>query len=158
MTRHPIHILLLLLCTLGCDGPFSRPIPEPIQYQQRFLMPRFRWEKISDLRYSYQGAVGGESSIARFRLTIDEITRIKTAPTNATSYRPSSKGQIDELKKEFAFCAREGRIPQWFDFPFGKSLLLFEDSGDFTDEHPRFSHKWYVDEDQCVVYFVMIEG
>jgi hypothetical protein len=158
MTRHPLITLLLLLCALGCDGPFSRPIPQPTEYKQRFLTPRFQPEEISDLQYSYRGAVGGESSIARFRLTIEELARIKAATPVATPYKTSSKQEVDELKRTFAFCARDGRIPKWFDFPFSKSLLLFENSGDYTDGHPSFSHKWFVDEDQCVVYFVMTEG
>lgn len=102
--------------------------------------------------------VGGESSIARFRLAIEELARIKAATPVATPYKTSSKQEVDELKRTFAFCARDGRIPKWFDFPFSKSLLLFENSGDYTDGHPSFSHKWFVDEDQCVVYFVMTEG
>ena len=55
-------------------------------------------------------------------------------------------------------CAREGHVPDWFDFPLDHSLPVFVESGDSTEEHPAYSREWYVDEDRGVVYFVMIEG
>ena len=158
MSHYSIIAVLCSFCMLGCDGPFSRAIPKPNDFIHRFLAPRFQPETIFDLQYSYQGAVGGESSIARFQLTRQEVERIKAEIPDAAFFGPASEKEIDELKKLFAFCARGGSVPKWFDFPFDKSLLLFEGSGDDTDIHPDSSHKWYVDEERCVVYFVMIEG
>ncbi len=152
-----ILVLLLMLAANGCRMPFSRPVPTPTQYKEKFLS-FLEPDDVSDLQYSYQGAVGGEASIAKFRLTQEAIGMLRTARPIAVTFKPADQDEIADLKREFANLSGAGRIPKWFDFPFDKSLLLFEESGDNTDECPSFSHKWFVDEDLGIVYFAMVEG
>ena len=151
------EILLLVLLALGCSGPFSRPVPTPTEYKQLFLS-HLAPENIRQLQYSYHGAVGGEASIARFIADDDAIAVIRKAVQSELIYKPDNWNEVQELSRQFAMCAREGRIPKWFDFPFNRSLLLFEDKGDNTNGHPAYSHKWYVDEENGIVYFVLIRG
>lgn len=150
-------ILSVVVCIAGCAAPFSRPIPTESEYKQRFLT-HLEPQQVDALRFSYHGAVGGEASIARFNVDADAISQIRTSAQLEDVYASDDKDAREELKRKIAMCAREGRIPEWFDFPFDKSLPVFTDSGEFTDEHPAYSHQWYVDEDRDIVYFVMIEG
>ncbi|WP_417377460.1 hypothetical protein [Gimesia maris] len=151
------QLLLLVFLVTGCPAPFSRPVPTESEYKRRFLS-QLAPAQITDLRFSYHGAVGGEASIARFKVDADTISQIRTSAQLEDVYASDDKDAREEFKRKIAMCAREGRIPEWFDFPFDKSLPVFTDSGDFTDEHPAYSHQWYVDEDRGIVYFVMIEG
>ena len=150
-------ILTVVVCITACSAPFSRPIPTESEYKQRFLT-HLEPEQIDALRFSYHGAVGGEASIARFKLDADAIAQIRTNAQDQDVYAPVDGDAAQELKRKIAMCAREGRIPEWFDFPFDKPLPVFTESGDFTEEHPAYSHDWYVDEDRGIVYFVMIKG
>ena len=150
-------ILLLVLLASGCSGAFSRPVPTPEEYKQQFLS-HLAPENIRELQYSYHGAVGGDASIARFIADDYVIAVIRKATQSELVYKPDNGNEVQELTRQFAMCAREGRIPKWFDFPFSRSLLLFEDKGDDKDGHPAYSHRWYVDEESGIVYFVLIDG
>jgi hypothetical protein len=153
----PIAILATVVCLIGCAAPFSRPVPTESQYKERFLT-HLRPEQIHDLRFSYHGAVGGEASIARFTVGADAISQILAIAKREDMHLSEGKDKADELKRKIAMCTREGRIPDWYDFPFDKSLPVFIDSGDYTDQHPAYSHEWYVDENRGIVYVVIIEG
>ncbi len=150
-------ILAVVVCIIGCAVPFSRPVPTESEYKRRFLT-HLRPEQITDLRFSYHGAVGGEATIARFTVDADAISQIRANAQREDVYASEDGNAAQELKRKIAMCAREGRVPEWYDFPFDKSLPVFIDSDDYTDEHPAYSHEWYVDEDRGMVYVVMIEG
>lgn len=153
----PTAIVATVVCLIGCAPPFSRPVPDELQYKERFLT-HLRPEQINDLRFSYHGAVGGEASIARFTVDAEAISQILAIAKREDMFVSEGGDAAHELKRKIARCAREDRIPDWFDFPFEKSLPVFIDSGDYTDEHPAYSHEWYVDENRGIVYVVIIEG
>ena len=150
-------ILAVVVCITGCAAPFSRPVPTESEYKLRFLT-HLQPEQISSLRFSYHGAVGGAASIARFNVGADAISQIRANAQRKDMYSSEDGDAAQELKRKIAMCAREGRVPEWFDFPFDRSLPVFIDRGDFTHDHPAYSHEWYVDEDRGIVYFVMTEG
>lgn len=153
----PAAILTTVVFLIGCSAPFSRPVPTETEYKERFLT-HLRPEQIKDLRFSYHGAVGGEMTIARFTLEADVLSQILAIAKPQDMYVPEDGDATHDLKRKIAMCAREGRIPDWYDFPFDKALPAFMDSGAHTDEHPAYSHEWYVDEEQGIVYIVIIEG
>jgi len=153
----PRSLILLLLFAMGCPAPFSRPVPSPSEYKQRFLS-NLDPKQIQNLQFTYHGAIGGEASIARFRTDSAGIESIRENAQSEKAYDPNNEAAREELRRQFAMCAGSHSIPAWFDFPFGKSLLLFVDSGDFSDEHPAYSHEWYVDKDNGIVYSMVFEG
>ena len=137
--------------------PFSRPVPTDAEYKQRFLF-HLQPKQIKDLRFSYHGAVGGQVSIARFKVDADAISKIRVSTQHVDVYTPSDGSIADEFKQRIGFCAGGGAIPKWFDFPFDRSLPVFIDRGGNTEEHPAYSYEWYIDEDRGIVYCLMMEG
>jgi hypothetical protein len=115
------------------------------QYKEQFLT-HLRPEQINELRFSYHGGVGGEASIARFTVDAAAISQILSIAKQGDMHLSEDEDATEGLKRKIAMCTREGRIPDWYDFPFNKSLPVFIDSGDYTDEHPAYSREWYVDE------------
>ncbi|WP_442511502.1 hypothetical protein SH528x_003183 [Novipirellula sp. SH528] len=153
--RTPIIIAMFVIAC--CTLPFSRPVPTDAEYKLRFLS-HLQPEQIKDLRFSYHGAVGGQYSIARFKVDADAISQIRVNTQHEDIYTPLEGNTADEFKQRIAMCAGGGAIPKWFDFPFDRSLPVFIDSGGFTEEHPAYSHEWYIDEDQGIAYYLMMEG
>lgn len=149
--------ILAVLLMIGCAGPFSRAVPTESEYKQRFLT-LLQPDQIDNLQFSYHGAVGGEASIARFKLNTDAISQIRANAQREENYAFEDENVAKELKRRIAFGTRAGRIPEWFDFPFDRPMRLFIDSGESTAEHPAYSREWYVDQDRSIVYFVMSEG
>ncbi|GAA5504878.1 hypothetical protein Rcae01_00317 [Novipirellula caenicola] len=137
--------------------PFSRPVPSEAEYIQRFL-PHVRLEQVENLQFSYHGAVGGEFSIARFGVEEDTVSQLRVHAQREESIFLDAGDSGETLKKKIAMCTRGKTIPEWFDFPFGKKMVVFIDRGDGTDEHAAYSREWYIDEDRGIVYFVMTEG
>jgi len=154
--KHP-YVLAALLVFAGCPMPFSRPVPSETEYIQRFLT-HVQPEQIEDLQFSYHGAVGGEYSIARFRVDNDAIHQLRANAQREEIFFLEDGDSEKDLKERIAVCARESQIPGWFDFPFDKTMAVFIDSGDHTDGHPAYKHEWYVDEARGIVYFVMIRA
>ncbi|EMI22947.1 hypothetical protein RMSM_00126 [Rhodopirellula maiorica SM1] len=134
-----------------------RPVPTASEYKQRFLT-HLRPEQINSLRFTYHGAVGGEASLARFKVEANAVSEIRANAQREDVYASQDEDAVQELKRKMAMCTDEGQIPEWFDFLFGKALPVFIDNGDSTAEHPAYLHEWYVDESRGIVYFVMIEG
>jgi hypothetical protein len=146
-------ILILTTLMVGC---FTRPVPSNAEYIRRYLAP-FSETAIGDLRFSYHGAVGGEGSIARFRIDDTGIAALKSSGLQLTQYDPD-ESDIGELKRRFAMCSRWGTIPSWFDFPFERSLDMYSEEGDYTATTSMFSNEYYIDTEKYVVYFLMIRG
>lgn len=151
------YILAVVACVVGCTMPFSRPVPTESEYKQRFLT-LLQAEQINTLRFSYHGAVGGEAAIARFTVDANSISQIRANAQREDVYRPEDEDVARELRRKIAMCAHAGRIPEWYDFPFEKSLAIFIDSAEDIGKNPSYLCEWYVDEDRGVVYVVMIEG
>ncbi len=151
------YLLAVVASVVGCTMPFSRQVPTVSEYKQRFLtlLPA---EQINNLRFSYHGAVGGEASIARFTVDENSISQIRVNAQREDVYRPEDGDVARELRRKIAMCAREGHIPEWYDFPFEKSLVIFIDSGEDIDGNSSCLREWYVDENRGIVYVVMIEG
>lgn len=152
MKRALLHAMVV--CIMGCAAPFSRLLPTESDYKQRFLR-HLRPKEISSFQFTYHGAVGGEASIARFKVGEDAVSQLRAKAQREEIY---STDAAQDLKRKLGTCTRERRVPEWFDFPFDRSLPVFIDSGDFTVDHPAYLHEWYVDEDRGLVYFIMIQG
>ena len=80
-------VILVLAITEGCGLPLSRPTPSESQYRKRFLS-MLTEEQIQDLRFAYRGAIGGESSIARFTTDPSGIMAIRVATKREEVYKP----------------------------------------------------------------------
>ncbi len=150
-------VILVLAITEGCGSPLSRPTPSESQYRKRFL-GMLTEEQIQDLRFAYHGAIGGEASIARFTTDPSGIMAIRAATKREEVYEPDRDEDREVLRRRFQMYSEKRELPDWFDFPFAKTLPVFIDSGDMTNDHPSYSYEWYIDEETGTVYFSMING
>jgi hypothetical protein len=152
MKRLLLSIAFLVIA--GC--PFTRPMPTEAEYKRRFLS-YLSTEQVKNLEFSYRGATGGESSIAKFTVDASAVKAIRLNAQREETYTPDDANEA-KLRRKIMMCTRDGQIPTWFDFPFKKAITIFIDSNERSSVRPSYTHEWYVDSENGVVYLVTVEG
>jgi hypothetical protein len=143
-----------LVLTTACPMPLSRPRPTETEYKTRFL-GLLEPQHIHDLRFLYRGAVGGEYSVAKFTTDEDGLQVLHAAADGQPRYDPANAQQRREVERLQA-CCPGGCVPAWYDFPFNKSLLMYVEHADATEDTPGYLHEWYVDEIEKTVYCITV--
>jgi hypothetical protein len=158
--RKPLFRLWLALVafvpvlTLGCGVPFSRVRPSESDYIARYLK-YFDPSQIEKLDFVYEGAVGGESTVARVQFKGPVVVRpLGKAATEGVFDPAKLAKERDRLKfrRQWTFSAG-GTLPSWFDLPFDRKMRLIQESQEGSDGKPRYDWAWYVDDERNVVYF-----
>ena len=136
----------------------SRPVPSEAEYVAKYLK-YFDQSQIEKLDYVYEGAIGGERTVARVQFK--EAVRLKEGIGETGTYDPevmTKEPAASEFRESLTF-AGGGTTPPWFDFPFNRQMrMIREAQEEASDANPIYEWTWYIDDQRHVVYFVGVKG
>ena len=151
----------LILYGLFVPGWFlSRPVPSQAEYVARY-MKYFDPSQVEKIDYVYQGAVGGERTIAKVQFKRTAQIRIQAGDATLGTYDPAALAEepaASEFQQQWTFAAG-GTLPTWFDFPYKQRMRIVRETREEpSDGKPDYSFEWFIDDQRNVVYFRGVKG
>ena len=151
----------LMLYSLLVPGWFlSRPVPSKAEYLAHY-MKSFDPSQIEKIDYCYEGAVGGERTIAEVHFKGTAQIQVRAGDAELGTYNPAALAEepaASEFREQWTFAAG-GRLPSWFDFPYKQRMRIVREARKVpSDGKPSYRFEWYIDDQRNVVYFRGIRG